>query len=172
MFITVVKRASSLSFAVTCCTICQERVGLSGFEVQKKFPISSLTPVWYHVPSHWAAHCHGSQASTYEGACRTLFEATVPWARWSQGLHTHKDTYNPGRKPIFKHWSFSTQSLPTLFYNICGLFARSLGCHYVVQCLDLQELTLWFGGRMLSFTKTKVWMWFNPLCLNISCHGH
>lgn len=27
--------------------------------------------------------------------------------------------------------------LPTLFYDLCGLSARGLGCHYAVQCLGL-----------------------------------
>lgn len=77
-------------------------------------------------------------------------------ARWSQGLHTYKEMYKPRRKPILKHWSFTTQSLPTLFYNLCGLFARGLGCHYAVQCLDLQAFTLWFGGRMLSLKNEGI----------------
>lgn len=67
------------SFALTCCTICHENIGRGGLDIRRRIPVSSLTPVRYHLPSTPSCRLsHGSQALTYEAACCTLFEATIP----------------------------------------------------------------------------------------------
>lgn len=146
-------RACNLSFALTVLYNLLWTCRLGWFRnTEKRICVSSLTPVWYHLPSLWAADCHtvlrlwlmNLPVALY---LRRLFHSG---ARWWQGLRTHKDMYNPEGNPYLSTGHSQLPPFPTLFYNFCCLFARGLGCHYAVQCLGLQAFTLWFGERILS----------------------
>lgn len=141
--------------------------------VVRKHSAGSQLPLWHRrtvTSQQSVTRFPGSLTS--DAATWALFEATIPpWARWSQGLSTHKDV-EPRRKPILKHWSFPPpSSLSTLFYNFCGVFARGLGCHYAVHCLGLQAFALWFAQMDAFLKKWRYETRFNPLCLNTRCGG-
>lgn len=174
MFTAVGWRVCNLSFALTCCTICHELVGWGGLEIQKRIPFSSLTPVWYHLPSHRAADCHTVLRLWLMKLLVALYlrRPFHSGARWSQGLHTHKDTYNQEGNPYLStghsplppsphYFTTSVASLPERpWLSLCGP---------VFGFASLHPLIWWTDA---FFKKRRYKTWFNPLSLNIRCQGH